>query len=133
KETPNEPVKAAICRMLARSHWLAERGSHGKPLRSHVRVHSMTTHAPAKPSNASSRVGVGSPTMRGSTHQAIRNQEPTQTPTTGRSSNRPTHVTWCSHASRSVHATACAPSTTPAYSLNFGPRYAQSSAGAAKA
>ena len=83
----------AICRMLARSHWLAASGSQGNPPSSQVRVHSMSTHAPASPSSASSRTSVRRPSNRGIVHQAARYHVPIHAPTIGPSRNNPSHVT----------------------------------------
>src|SRR5688572_4775908 len=94
--------------MVARSHWLAASDSHGNPLSSHVRVHSISTHMPARPSTTISRVGVGLPRIRGIAHHTTRYHEPTQAPTNGPSRKSPSHVTLCSHARIIVHATACA-------------------------
>src|SRR3954464_10018540 len=101
--------------MLVRSHWLAESGNQGKPCSTHVRVHSISTHAPANPSTMARRVNVGRPIIRGRAHHAAKYHTPTQIPTTGPSRNSPIHVTLCNHPNRIVHATACAAAIVHAY------------------
>src|SRR5688572_26090058 len=100
--------------MLTIVHWLAASGSQGKPPSNQVRVHSITTHAPASASIATSRVSTGRPIIRDIVHHAARYHVPTHTPTNGPSSNNPAHVTLCSQPSRIVHATIWAAASVQA-------------------
>src|SRR5271165_1181284 len=109
-DTPTAPVKAATWSMLLvfASHWVAASGIHGNPPKSHVRLHSTSAHAPAMPSIATRRTGVGLPTILGMAHHAARYHDPVHAPTRGPSMRRPTHVTGCSQPRLIVHASAWA-------------------------
>src|ERR1019366_6038115 len=78
------------------SHWVAASGIHGNPPKSHVRVHSTSTQAPASASIANSRTGVGLPTILGIVHHAPRDHDPVPAPTRGPTMRSPAQVTGCS-------------------------------------
>src|ERR1700690_4285323 len=124
-ETPPAPVYAAICKTLMRSYWVAASGIHGNPPNSQVRVHSTITHAPARPSIAASRTGVGLPIILGMAHHAARNHEPVQAPTSGPRRNSPAHVTGWSQLRLTVQATAWAINMVHAKTLSLGRMYTQ--------
>ena len=121
-DTPPSPVNEAIWRIDMRCHWVAASGSHGKPLSSQVRVHSMITHNPARPKSASNRVIIGFPSMRGMTHQAAKYHEPIHSPMNGPSRISPPQVTLCSQLRMIVHAMAWAAKIVHAKRRNEGLR-----------